>query len=187
MRGVRRCSEASRRTFSDWYEALAGNVGAVVHGKDDVVELALVCVFAQGHLLVEDVPGVGKTTLAKALARSIDGSFGRIQFTPDLLPSDVVGVSVWNRGTGDFVFRPGPVFSNVVVADEVNRAIMNRARQFPGQEQQVFQYYAQNPQAQAEIRAPLFEDKVVDFIAELAQVTEKTVDRETLFADPEDE
>ena len=115
-------TEASRRTFSDWYEALAGNVGAVVHGKDDVVELALVCVFAQGHLLVEDVPGVGKTTLAKALARSIDGSFGRIQFTPDLLPSDVVGVSVWNRGTGDFVFRPGPVFSNVVVADEVNRA-----------------------------------------------------------------
>ena len=115
-------TDASRRTFSEWYEALAGNVGAVVHGKDDIIELALVSVFAQGHLLVEDVPGVGKTTLAKSIARSIDGSFGRIQFTPDLLPSDVVGVSVWNRGTGDFVFRPGPVFSNVVVADEVNRA-----------------------------------------------------------------
>ncbi len=94
----------------------------MVHGKDDVIDLALVCLFAQGHLLVEDVPGVGKTTLAKALARSIDGTFGRIQFTPDLLPSDVVGVSVWNRPTGTFEFRPGPLFANVVVADEVNRA-----------------------------------------------------------------
>jgi MoxR-like ATPase len=115
-------NDAPRRSFSDWYTVLADNVAQVVHGKPDVIDLALVCLFAQGHLLVEDVPGVGKTTLAKALARSIDGTFGRIQFTPDLLPSDVVGVNVWNRPTGTFEFRPGPIFANVVVADEINRA-----------------------------------------------------------------
>ncbi len=80
------------------------------------------CLLAEGHLLIEDVPGVGKTMLAKAIARSVSGSYRRIQFTPDLLPSDVTGVSVWNRGAGEFEFRPGGVFANVVLADEINRA-----------------------------------------------------------------
>jgi len=102
--------------------AVARNVGRVIQGKDDVVALALICLLAEGHLLVEDVPGVGKTTLAKSIARSIEGSYGRIQFTPDLLPSDVVGVSVWNRGTDEFEFRDGPVFCDVLLADEINRA-----------------------------------------------------------------
>ncbi len=103
-------------------EALVRNVEKVIVGKRPVVELAVVGLLARGHLLIEDVPGVGKTTLAKALARSIGGTFGRIQFTPDLLPGDVVGVDVWDRNTAEFSFRPGPVFANVVVADEVNRA-----------------------------------------------------------------
>jgi MoxR-like ATPase len=84
--------------------------------------LSLVCLFSEGHLLIEDVPGVGKTSLAKAIARSIDGSWRRVQFTPDLLPSDVTGVSVWDRTRSDFEFRPGGVFANVVLADEINRA-----------------------------------------------------------------
>lgn len=115
-------TQSTRRGFSDWFDSLAANVATAIRGKDDAIHLSLVCVLAQGHLLVEDVPGVGKTTLAKALARSIDGTFGRIQFTPDLLPSDVVGVSVWNRATNTFEFRPGPIFANIVVADEINRA-----------------------------------------------------------------
>src|SRR3712207_7423326 len=94
----------------------------VVHGKPDVVHLALVVLLAEGHLLVEDVPGVGKTTLAKALAASIDASVRRIQFTPDLLPSDVTGVAVYDQETREFALKPGAVFANVVVADEINRA-----------------------------------------------------------------
>ena len=94
----------------------------MIQGKPDVIELVLLCLVAEGHLLIEDVPGVGKTSLAKALAASIDGSFGRLQFTPDLLPSDVVGLTVWNRTTSEFDFRPGPVFANIVLADEINRA-----------------------------------------------------------------
>ncbi len=97
-------------------------VRQVVVGKEEVVDLALVALLAEGHLLVEDVPGVGKTLLAKALARSIDCSVRRIQFTPDLLPSDVTGVSIWNQERGDFEFRPGAVFANVVIGDEINRA-----------------------------------------------------------------
>jgi MoxR-like ATPase len=102
--------------------AIVDNVRRAIQGKDDVVALAVVCLVAEGHLLVEDVPGVGKTTLAKALATSIDAEYGRLQFTPDLLPADVVGVSVWNRGAERFEFRPGPVFTNILVADEINRA-----------------------------------------------------------------
>ena len=98
------------------------NVAKVIVGKTTVVEQALATLVAQGHILVEDVPGVGKTTLSKALAISIGCSFQRIQFTPDLLPSDVTGISVYNQQSGDFNFRPGPIMSQVVLADEINRA-----------------------------------------------------------------
>src|SRR5918911_5242948 len=109
-------------TFSNLFHAIVGNVEQVIQGKADVVELALVCLLAEGHLLIEDVPGVGKTSLAKSLAASIDCTWRRIKFTPDLLPSDVTGVSVYNRATGGFEFRPGGVFANVVLGDEINRA-----------------------------------------------------------------
>lgn len=98
------------------------NVSRVIVGKDDVVELLLVALAAGGHVLVEDVPGTGKTLMARALARSLDCSFRRIQFTPDLLPADVTGVSVWNQKAGDFEFRPGPVFTHILLGDEINRA-----------------------------------------------------------------
>lgn len=98
------------------------NVASVLVGKPDVVSVALVALLSEGHLLVEDVPGVGKTSLAKALARSIDCSVSRVQFTPDLLPSDVTGVSIFNRHSNEFEFRHGPVFANIVVGDEINRA-----------------------------------------------------------------
>jgi MoxR-like ATPase len=98
------------------------NIERVITGKPDVVSAALTVLLAEGHLLIEDVPGVGKTQLSKALARSIDCSVARIQFTPDLLPSDVTGVSVFNQDTREFEFRPGGVFANVVVGDEINRA-----------------------------------------------------------------
>lgn len=106
----------------DTVRRIATNVERVLVGKPDVVRLALVTLLAEGHLLVEDVPGVGKTSLAKALARSIDCTVSRVQFTPDLLPSDVTGVSIFNRQNSEFEFRPGPVFANIVVGDEINRA-----------------------------------------------------------------
>jgi len=98
------------------------NVEKVILGKHDVIELAVICLLCQGHLLIEDVPGVGKTMLAKALARSVGCAFKRIQFTPDLLPSDVTGVSVFNEKTREFEFRPGPILAQIVLTDEINRA-----------------------------------------------------------------
>jgi MoxR-like ATPase len=109
-------------TFSERFDRIASNVEKVIQGKRDVVELVLLALVAEGHVLVEDVPGVGKTQLAKSVARSIDSIFNRIQFTPDLLPSDVTGVSVWDRNLSEFEFKPGPIFANLVVGDEINRA-----------------------------------------------------------------
>ena len=121
-------SQAAAAASAD-LDALAGTAGriraaveSVISGKPDVVRLSLVVLLAEGHLLIEDVPGVGKTMLAKALARSLDCTVRRIQFTPDLLPSDVTGVSVFNQNTRDFEFKPGAVFANIVVGDEINRA-----------------------------------------------------------------
>ncbi|MCE7976130.1 MAG: MoxR family ATPase [Nitrospira sp. NTP1] len=100
---------------------LQDNIAQVIKGKSRVIELAVVCLLARGHLLIEDVPGVGKTTLAHSLARSLDCSFKRIQFTSDLLPSDIVGISVFNRQKQAFEFMPGPLFAHIVLADEINR------------------------------------------------------------------
>jgi MoxR-like ATPase len=100
---------------------LQRSVQSVIRGKDEVIQLALVGLFARGHLLIEDVPGVGKTTLAHSLARSFNCTFQRIQFTSDLLPSDVVGISIFSQQTQCFEFRPGPIFANIVLADEINR------------------------------------------------------------------
>ena len=105
----------------DLIESLEKNVARCIVGKAGVVRLAVIGLLARGHLLIEDVPGVGKTTLAAGLARSVGGRFARIQFTADMLPSDVVGVSVWDAANGQFSFKPGPLFANVVLADEINR------------------------------------------------------------------
>jgi MoxR-like ATPase len=110
------------RWFDEQFVAITDNIERVIQGKRPTIELTAVCLLSGGHALIEDVPGVGKTLLAKSLARSIDCTFQRIQFTPDLLPSDVTGVSVWDRDAAAFVFRPGPVFANVVLGDEINRA-----------------------------------------------------------------
>jgi MoxR-like ATPase len=103
-------------------ERISEAIESIIEGKSDVVRLALTVLLAEGHLLIEDVPGVGKTMLAKALARSIDCSVRRVQFTPDLLPSDITGVSAYNQQLREFEFKPGPVFANIVVGDEINRA-----------------------------------------------------------------
>ena len=108
--------------FSKRFEAIADNIEKVIQGKRDTIELLTSCMLSGGHVLIEDVPGVGKTLLAKSLARSIDCTYQRVQFTPDLLPSDVTGVSVWDRDSSEFVFRAGPIFANVVLGDEINRA-----------------------------------------------------------------
>ena len=102
-------------------DRLIENIGTVVLGKPEVIRLAVVALLADGHVLIEDVPGVGKTLLARAMAASIDCSFCRLQFTPDLLPSDILGSSIYNASGGDFVFKPGPIFANVILADEINR------------------------------------------------------------------
>ncbi|HZD24046.1 MAG TPA: MoxR family ATPase [Acidimicrobiia bacterium] len=109
-------------SFRSRFHRIVSNVETVIQGKRDAIELMVLAMVSEGHVLIEDVPGVGKTQLAKSLARSIDGKFHRIQFTPDLLPSDVTGVSVWDRDVGQFDFKPGPIFANVVVGDEINRA-----------------------------------------------------------------
>lgn len=104
------------------YERLSGNVGKVIVGKPDSIRLTIIGLFCEGHILIEDVPGTGKTMLAKSLARSLGCSFNRIQFTPDMLPSDVTGVSIFNQKTNEFEFRPGPVIAQIVLTDEINRA-----------------------------------------------------------------
>ena len=108
--------------FSDQFQAVSSNIERVIQGKREVIDLILMSLLSEGHVLLEDVPGVGKTLLAKSLSRSIHCGFQRIQFTPDLLPSDVTGVSVWDRKRSTFVFRAGPIFANIVLGDEINRA-----------------------------------------------------------------
>jgi MoxR-like ATPase len=104
------------------FESIVNNIGLVLQGKKGPIELAVVCLLADGHLLIEDVPGVGKTSLAKALSASLECSWKRVQFTPDLLPSDLVGVSIWSKQREVFEFQEGPLFANIVLADEINRA-----------------------------------------------------------------
>lgn len=120
--GDQQNSHGAGAGFAEQFAALTANIERAIRGKSEIVRLLCLALFGDGHVLVEDVPGVGKTSLAKALAHSIDGRFGRVQFTPDLLPTDVTGVSVWNRASGSFDFRPGPVFSQILLADEINRA-----------------------------------------------------------------
>jgi MoxR-like ATPase len=117
-----RPSDGAPRELKTSIEKLRGHLATVVFGQPRAIELTLVALLADGHLLIEDVPGIGKTLLAKALARSLDCSFHRIQFTPDLLPSDLLGTSVFHQPTGEFVFKPGPLFAQVILADEINRA-----------------------------------------------------------------
>ncbi len=108
--------------FSALFDAITANVAQVVQGKRDAIELAVMTMLAEGHLLVEDVPGVGKTSLAKAIAASVDCDWKRVQFTPDLLPTDLVGVNIYERTREEFRFSPGPIFANIVLTDEINRA-----------------------------------------------------------------
>jgi MoxR-like ATPase len=112
--GTERSAQVAQRVIA--------NLRRVIHAPEETLEFAVLCLLSEGHLIIEDFPGVGKTTLAKALARSVDCSFSRLQFTPDLLPSDVTGVNVYNQRSNEFEFRPGPVFANILLVDEINRA-----------------------------------------------------------------
>lgn len=111
--------EQRAKVFAD---KVTENIGKVIVGKEEVIKLILTAMVAEGHILLEDVPGTGKTKLAKALAKSINGDYARIQFTPDLLPADITGLNVYNRQTNEFVLRKGPIFTNILLADEINRA-----------------------------------------------------------------
>ena len=115
-------AQADLDWFAQRFHTVAENIEKVIQGKRDVIDLIVLALLSEGHVLIEDVPGVGKTLLAKSLARSIHCDFQRVQFTPDLLPSDITGVSVWDRERNAFVFRSGPVFTNIVLGDEINRA-----------------------------------------------------------------
>ena len=115
-------TEDTATRFATAFTALRQNMEKVIRGKPALIDSALLCLVSGGHILVEDVPGLGKTLLAKALSKSLDTKLGRIQFTPDLLPTDVTGVNIYNRGTNSFEFRPGPIFTELVLADEINRA-----------------------------------------------------------------
>lgn len=115
-------SSMTSEQFAEETDAILASVGAVIDGKEEAVRSALVCLLAQGHLLIEDVPGVGKTMLARAMAASVDATVRRIQFTPDLLPGDVTGISVYNPVDREFEFKPGAVFAHIVIADEINRS-----------------------------------------------------------------
>lgn len=117
-------TEADNRAeaFAKAFDAICGHMHHVVQGNNEPIRLVVTCLLAGGHVLVEDVPGMGKTTLAKAMARTVHGTFGRVQFTPDLMPSDIVGTTVWHQGDGSFSFRQGPAFVHMLLADEINRA-----------------------------------------------------------------